>query len=120
MIEYLVASSNLVCDQRVGGYDIIKKCIVLKTCEWLLAVSTRDPKCSGRKRTEESYFMSNVLTKKSRYHGYQSFVSCTFFVTESPLMIILFKILLMDTLFEEEMLRSIKFCLRSAFLSTVS
>ena len=57
MIEYLIASSNLVSDQRVGGYDIIKKCVVLKTCEWLLAVSTRDPKYTNLVQMENTFWM---------------------------------------------------------------
>ena len=42
-------------------------------------MSTRAPKCSGRKTTEQNFFMSNVLTQKSRNQGYQFFVYCIFF-----------------------------------------
>ena len=61
--EYLVASCNLVCDQNVGGYDIIKKCLILKTFDWLLAVSTRDPKYTSLVQMENTFWMMEEIER---------------------------------------------------------
>ena len=63
VVEYLVASCNLVCDQKVGGYDIIKKSLVLKICDWLLAVSNRDPKYTNLVQMENTFWMMEEIQR---------------------------------------------------------
>ena len=63
VVEYLVASCNLVCDQKVGGYDIIKKSLVLKICDWLLAVSNRDPKYTNLVQMENTFWMMDEIQR---------------------------------------------------------